>query len=123
MPTETDLTGLGMSPFLATELGNQPSSLNCVGTVQAGAALILSKNVELTASAGNTAAILPAGAKVGSPFFVSSIGATGALLFVPLGHSLTGSLNGSYQFSTQNTMALFLQSSLKKWRVIPNTPA
>ena len=97
MPTETDLTGLGMAPSLAAELGNQPNVVTCTGTSsQAGAATIYTKNSELSAAdSSHNGAILPAAAKVGSPFFLFTSSSTSAIVYPPVNHYLNGGTSNS----------------------------
>ena len=95
MPQETDLTGLGMAPGLAVELGNQASTLVCLASsTQTGAAKVLTKNVELTAAdASHNSAILQSSDKVGSPFYFFTSTSTSAIVYVPVGDYLNGSQN------------------------------
>lgn len=119
MPTDTDLTGLGMSPYLAAELGNAPNLVTCAATSsQTGATAILTKNSELSAAdSSHNSAILPAGAKVGSPFWVFGASSTSAIVYVPVGHNLNGSLNAGLTVA-QNKGALLFQYKLKNWMSI-----
>ena len=80
MATETDLTGLGMSPFLASKIGLQPSNLTCTGTSQAGAATSRTKNVILNAQSSQTGAILPSTAGIGQEYWFFN----GSLALSPL---------------------------------------
>jgi len=101
MASGDDLAGLGMAPALAAELGNTPITTTCAGTSQAAAATIYHKNVTLSAASSQTGAILPAAAKVGSPFYLACTSSTAAVVYAPVGHTLintgaaTSASNGS----------------------------
>jgi hypothetical protein len=117
MPTEDDLTGLGMAAQLSAELGNQPTGLTCTGTTAAAAAVIKTKNTALNAQTAQTAAILPSGAKIGSPFWVwnGTVSGASALVFVPVGHTLFGSLGTNPVTIAQNRGAMFFQLQKSQW--------
>ncbi len=95
MPQSTDLTGLGMAPELASELGHTASTLVCLASsTQTGAAKVLTKNVELTAaSASLNSAILPSSAKVGNSYLFFTSTSTSAVVYVPVGDYLNASQN------------------------------
>lgn len=114
MPTADDLTGLGMPPLLASELGNQPNALTCTGTSQTTAATIKTKNTELVAASSQTGAVPPSDAKVGSPYFLVASASTTAVVYVPVGHTLLGSLNGSVNLA-QNKCMILWQYKLNNW--------
>jgi hypothetical protein len=109
MPTADDLTGLGMAPSLASELGNQPTSLTCTGTSQGTAATVKSKNVELNAQSSQTGAILPSGMKVGSPCYFANgtTSATSAVVYAPVGHYFNGTLNASTTIAQTGSLIAF----------------
>lgn len=117
MPTADDLAGIGFPGEQAEILGANPQTIAGVGTAQVGAAKILSKNVELTTAGGATAAVLPAAAKINQPHYVVVTTATAGLVFVPLGHSLNGSLNGSLSIA-QNKAAILYQYKRNNWTAI-----
>lgn len=116
MATETDLTGLGMSPFLASKIGLQPSNLTCTGTSQATAATALTKNVILNAQSSQTGAILPASAGAGQEhwLFNGSASTQSAVVYVPSGHSLNGNLNDGATV-TAGTALIMIQAANKVW--------
>jgi len=114
MPQETDLTGLGMSSQLAAALGNQPNIVNCLGTALSGAANVLTKNSELVASASNTGVALLATAHIGSPFYFFCSSSTSAVIYVPSGHYLNGTQNGTYTLA-QNTALAIMQYKRTYW--------
>ena len=98
MPQATDLTGLGMAPELARELGNTANALTCVGNSQAlaiaGSAVVKTTNTELvTTSSSIVAAVLPSNAKVGTAFFFNAQATDSAVVYVPLSDYLNGSQN------------------------------
>lgn len=119
MPTETDLMGEGMSPFLAAQLGNTPNLVTCAATSsQTGATVILSKNSELSAAdSSHNSAILQATSKIGSPFWFFTSSSTSAIVYVPVGHNLNGSANAGLTIA-QNKGALLFQYKLKNWMSI-----
>lgn len=112
MSTSTDLMGLGMGPFLASSFGNDNQLVVATGSTQLNAAPIQTTNTEMTAT-GADGIILPAG-RIGSIHFVyNSSGSTG-LVYVPVGHTLSGTLNGSLSMVTHKA-AIFWQYKLKFW--------
>ena len=113
------LTGLGLPVQLANLLGGNPSQLTCVGTAQSGAAVIKSKNTELVAVTSQTACIFPTDAGVMEPYNIvnPAAAATTALVFVPSGHTVAGSLNGSVSIS-QNKSAIIWQYKPKFWAAV-----
>lgn len=126
MPTADDLLGLGMPSSLASELGNQPSNLTCAGTSQATAATALTRNVVLTAGASATGVIIPPRAKIGSPWYFSNPGATGALVYAPASTAAVGAttLNGAASTVpltlAQNKSAILFQTKAGVWVSIPS---
>lgn len=98
MPEATSdaLMGLGMPAQLAALMGANPSVITAVGTTQTGGApVVKSRNTEVITAGGAQAVVLPAGAGVMEPYFIANqANATAALVFVPAGHTLNGSLNG-----------------------------
>jgi len=122
MPTREDLNGLGMPPGLASLLGNSPQAINGAGTTQATATAILTTLCSVTASGGATGAILPPDAKIGTPYFVTSVSGTAAKIWPPVGHSLNGSLNTGVTFSAATASGIFIQMSSKQWFTIPLAP-
>lgn len=118
MPTQSDLVGIGMPPLQAAVLGNSANALTCTGTTQATAAAILTHNVELTAASSQTGAALPSGALVGTPYYAACVSSTSAVIYVPVGHSLSGTGNAGLTIA-QNKAAILWQSSLKQWRAVP----
>jgi hypothetical protein len=108
MPTSDDLTGLGMSPILAAAVGNNFSSLGCLGTTQGTAAKILTKNVELVPSSSQTGAVLQATVHVGSPVFMFNAQSTGAVIYVPTSDRLNGTTDGTFTLA-QNKSAYLIK--------------
>jgi len=118
MPTGDDLCGLGMSPGLATVLGNTDNALTCAASgAQAGAAAVKTHNTELVAAGGADSAILPSTAKVGTPYFFYTSSTTSAKVFVPVGHNLAGSANGSVTIA-QGKAAIIWQYKLSNWAYV-----
>lgn len=122
MPQGVDLLANGMPPGLATLLGNQPQALTATGTSQGAAAQIITTLVSVTASAGQTGAVLPAIAPLGSPYYVSSVGSVAAVIYAPSTQSLNGATNGSVTFSAAVASGIFVQMSLGKWFSFPLAP-
>lgn len=119
MPSADALMGLGMSAQSAEQLGGNPSASGAgVGTAQTGAKTLLSKNSEVTPVGGSTAYLLPAGG-VFSEYLIYNSAATAvtALVFVPSGHTLNGSLNASLSIA-QNKAAIMWQYKPKFWASI-----
>lgn len=123
MPTETDLTGLGMPPGLAGELGNQSYSITATGTTLAGAATLYTKNVQINSQSSQTGVVPTTTAKVGSPFWLQTQQGAGAsaVIYVQSGHTLNGTVNGTTTLAAGKTCVLF-QFSLKQWGTIPAVP-
>jgi hypothetical protein len=125
MATETDLTGLGLPPSLATKLGFQPSQITAVGTTQSGSPTILSKNAIINATSSAQAVQLPTSADIGSTFWMfnpGTIGSAGsALIFVPSGHTLfcgaVNTVNGSATLTVAKGGIMF-SPQLKQWHFI-----
>lgn len=114
MPQETDLTGLGLAPQLAEALGNQSNLITCAGTTQGTATLIKTKLSELSAAGSQTGAILPATAKIGTPYYVNCSSSTSAVIYVPVGQALNGATNDSLTLA-QNKAAILWQYKLNNW--------
>lgn len=115
-PQQTDLTGLGMSPMQAIELGNQPTSLTAAGSTQATAAAILSRLVNMTAT-GADGIILPSNALIGSPYWVfNSSGSTGKV-YCAVGDTMNTVSNSSLSVTTLK-LAVFIKHSKGNWSSI-----
>lgn len=119
MPTGDDLIGLGMPNMLAATLGNTPTTLVCTAaSTQTGAAAILSHLVELTAASGSAnSAIFPSGAKIGTPYFLTTTTATSAIAYVPVGHTLNATANGGVTVA-QSKGAIVWQYKSKNWTYV-----
>jgi len=93
MPGSTALMGYGMSPFLAAELSNDVQSVTGAGTTQGTATAIQAEGhlVLVTGASSQTGAILPSGAKIGTPYFIYSVGSAAAVIYP---NSTTGTING-----------------------------
>jgi hypothetical protein len=112
MALQTDLMGASMPYNLAAILGYAPQLVAAAGTTQANAATVASKLIEMTAT-GADGIILPS-ADLGTPTWVfNSSGSTG-LVYVPSGHTLNTSLNGSLSLTTHK-LACFVQYKNKFW--------
>lgn len=113
MPTADALMGLGMPAQLSEVLGGNPAIVNGVGTAQATAGKILTKNSELNTSSGQTAVRLP-NTGVMEPYFVVNPDAESGLVFPPVGHYLNGALNTS-QTVAQDKNAIYWQYKVGYW--------
>lgn len=119
MPTATALMGLGMAAQPAELLGGEPSARGAgVGTAQVGAKTILSKNSEVTPTAGQTAYILPnSNVFQDYHFYNSAATAVTALIFPPVGHTMNGTLNASVSVA-QNKTAIIWQYKPNFWAAV-----
>lgn len=112
--TADALTGLGMAPQMAALLGGNPNLLNGTGTTQGTAAVLKSKNTELNPAASQTGFIPPSSAAVMEPYWLTNQQATTAVVYVPVGHNLNASLNGSVNVAQGKTLILY-QYKPKNW--------
>jgi len=116
MSTSQDLMGHSMPYGLAGELGLDPSALTATGSTQAGAAPMLTQNVEMTAT-GADGIIPPTNAKVARPYFIfNSSGSTG-VIYVPLNHYLNTTQNGTLSLVTHKACILY-QYKASYWATI-----
>jgi len=116
MPISTTdaLTGLGFSGQQAALMGGNPTVLTCTGTTQGGAAILKSRNTELSPASSQTGAIPPSSASVMEPYFLTNQQATTATVYVPSGHYLNSSQNGSTTVA-QGASLIFWQYKPKYW--------
>lgn len=93
MPTSDSLLGFGLAPALAAELGNDVQAVTGAGTAQNTATAIKTegKLVLVTGASSQTGALLPANAKLGTPYFILSVGSAAAVIYP---NSATGTING-----------------------------
>lgn len=112
--TSDALLGLGMPAQLAAVLGGNPSILVCAGTTQTTAAVVKTKNVELTAAGGATGAIPPSIFPVMENIKLYNSSGTTAVIYVPVGHTLAGTLNGSLNLATTKACEIY-QYKPKFW--------
>lgn len=112
--TSDALMGHGLPAQVAAMLGGNPSQLTCVGTAQATAAIFKTKNVELVTAGGATACIPPSIFPVMENIKIFNPTATSALVFVPVGHTLAGTLNGSVTLAQNKALELY-QYKPKFW--------
>lgn len=115
MPTADSLTGLGMPPQLAELMGGNPNVTVGTGTTQGAAAKILSKNTEVTPSAGNTGFIVPPITSIFDPYFLSNPTATAGVIYVPTGHTINGTLNPTNVAIPANSSLIIWQYKPKFW--------
>lgn len=111
------LMGLGLQGELADIIGADYALVTGVGTTQAGAKAIIGDNAELSASGGQTAFVLPTTQQIAEAVFAVNPSGTTALVFVPLSHTLNGTLNASLSIAT-NKAAIFWQYKAKFWASI-----
>lgn len=124
MPQSTDLMGGGEAWHLAALLGNDPKALTAAGTTQTAATAIPVSNtlISVTASGGATGVILPSNAKIGTPYYISSVGGTAAKVWPAVGQYLNGSQNTGITFSAAVASGVFIQMSLNQWYSFPVAP-
>ena len=91
-----------------------PSKLTCASTSAAGAAVMLTNNLELTTAGGATACVPPAGDGVGQPYYIFNPSSTTAIICVPSGNYLNGSQNGTLNL-VQNKQCILIQYKLNYW--------
>lgn len=111
MPQTSDLTGLGMSPGLASLLGNSPQTIAGVGTTQTTGAKIGGLHLNLLGpTGGQTAFTLLNTVKTGTPIWLfNTSGATAALVFPPSGGNINGgSTNASISIAANKGAMLML---------------
>lgn len=111
MPQATDLTGIGVPPEVARELGNQANTLTCAGTTSGTAATIKTTNTELSAASNQTGAIFQSSTKVGTPYYFFCSSSTSAVIYVPTSSYLNGVQNGTLTVA-QNASAIVWQYKL-----------
>lgn len=115
MATADALTGVGVPAQVANLLGANPSTLTgAANNTQTGAAILKSRNTELNPGASTNSFLPPPTAAVMEPYFLVNLQSTTANLFVPVGHSLNGSLNASVAVA-QNKSVIFWQYKPKNW--------
>jgi hypothetical protein len=115
MPQSQDLMGFGESPFIAGLMGNNPQPLTAAGTNQGTAALIEVPDtlVEMTAT-GADGITFQDTSLVGTPYWIiNSSGSTGNV-YVPSGHTLNTTLDGSLAMTTHQR-AVFIQYKKGFW--------
>ena len=121
--TSLELMGLGLSGEQAALIGADPSICVGKGTSQTGAAVMLTDNVELNVSSGQTAVVFANGVTIDSSILNDwwitnqSSTATNALVFVPSGHKLNGTLNGSLTLG-QYKSAIMWQYKYQNWTYV-----
>lgn len=115
--TQDALTGLGMAPQLASRLGANPLTTNGAGVAQATAAVLKSKNTELNPAGSATGFIPPSDAALMEPYNLTNQQATSAVVYVPVGHTLNGTLNGSVTVAQTKSVILW-QYKVKNWTYI-----
>lgn len=115
MSTADSLTGYGMSPQLASLLGGNPAAITgAANNSQIGAAKIISHNAELVPGSTTNSFIPSPSAGVYEIYFMNNQQTTTANVFVPVGHNLNGSLNGSTTVAQHATL-IFWQYKPKNW--------
>lgn len=112
MALQTDLMGYSLPYNLAAKLGYAPQTLAAAGTTQATAAIALEKLIEMTATGAD--GIILGNADPGTPVIVYNSSASNGTIYVPVGHTLNNSLNGSLVVASHK-MALFIQYKNKFW--------
>lgn len=119
MALSQDLTGLGLPPALADYLGVEIQlQLAGVGTSQSGAAAITKRVTTVTTSSGQTAAVLPSSAPLGSVWEVYNESSTAALLFPPSGGAIDGGSADASVNIAQNKGRAVRRLSSTVWRTV-----
>jgi hypothetical protein len=114
MATTDALMGFGVPAQLASLLGGNPNVLTTTGTTVGAAAVLKSRNTELSTAASQTGAIPPTTAAVMEPYFITNPASTSAVLYVQSGHTLNGSLNGTKTLA-QNSNTILWQYKKTFW--------
>lgn len=112
--TPTQLMGEGMPPQLANRLGGEPNVLTAAGTTQGTAAILKSRNTEISTGASATGVIPPTSALICEDYYLFCSTATSAVFYCPSGHTLNGTLNGSLTIA-QNKAAIVWQYKKGFW--------
>jgi hypothetical protein len=112
MALQTDLMGASMPYNLAATVGYAPQLVAAAGTTQATAATVQSKMIEMTATGAD--GIILGNVDQGTPCWVYNSSASTGLVYVPVGHTLNNTLNGSLSLLTHKG-ALFVQYKNKFW--------
>lgn len=120
MPTSSDLCGVGYAPEQAMLIGNDANVVVGTGTSQGTAATIKSHMPEINAQSSQTGAILPSGAKVGTPYYITNgtTSATSAVIYVPTNHFLNGTINSGYTIA-QAKAGILYQYKKGWWASVP----
>jgi hypothetical protein len=121
MPTAQDLMGLSMPWDLAGELGNDVSSINGAGTTAGAATPITTHFVLVSGASSQTGAILPANAKIGTPYFVVSKGSAAAVIYPPANNTINSGA-ASVTMSAAVSAGIFIRASTTVWYTIPLAP-
>lgn len=119
MPIATSdaLMGVGIPAQAAAMMGANPHVLTTTGTAQGTAAVLKSKNTELLTAGSQTGAIPPSSAPVMEEYNIVNPTATTGVVYVPSGHTLLGTLNGSFNLA-QNKAAIMWQYKKSFWAYI-----
>lgn len=112
MSTTMDLTGLGMTPALASRLGNTPATVAGVGTTQTGAALLGGGGFFiLTCTSSNTAFVLTKAFSTGRPVWIDNSSALSATIFPPSGGTINGAAaNAGITLPSLSSMVVMLSN-------------
>ena len=114
-----DLMGAGMAASLASKLGEVVFlQLSCVGTVQAGAPVIVNNVTTLTTGAGAVSAVLDSSAPLGARYEVFVETATSATVFPEVGGTIDGGTVNTSVTIAQGKGRLFRKVAPLTWRSI-----
>jgi len=115
MSTSDALMGLGMAAQSAEQLGGNPViTVGAANASQTGAAVIISKNTELSPGSTTNSFIFPAGAGIFDVHFFHNEQATTANVYPPVGHSMNGVANQAATCA-QHASLLVWQYKPKFW--------
>jgi len=115
MPTSNDLMGFAETPYIAGMLGNNPQPITAAGTNQATAAVIKDPYtlVEMTATGADGITFGPK-VLIGTPYWVINTSGSAGKVYVPVGHTLNMTLNGSLNLAS-HARAIFIQYKPTFW--------
>ena len=117
MATVLDLMGVGMPAALANFLGRSSSAVTCAGTTSGTATTLQNKIAVLTAAGSATGVILPAGASIGSAWFLTNPSATTAVLYPPAGNTFDTSGSTSLNIAQYNSV-IAVRTTSTTWMTI-----
>jgi hypothetical protein len=104
MATSNDLTGVGVPPIFANLIATDPVNITAAGTTQATATVARGELIEFTPTGSDGVMVPDPG--IGNPVFAFNSSASTGLVYVPVGHTLNTTLNGSVSVATHKGVLL-----------------